>query len=716
MTDSPANLFENPLLVADDLPSFDRIRPEHVVPAVRHVLADAERQLTGLEKRLANLDHPSWNDVVPPLETLDRPFDYCWKPVTHLFGVLNSPELRTAYETVLPEVVRFGLRAAQSRPIYEAFKRLKALSWGQLTTTQQRIVNQKLLAAELAGIGLDQKKRERFNAIADELSQLSTQFSNHVLDATKAFELILSEPAEVEGLPPSLLQLAAQSYNQSRGTGDAPVMATQANRPHAEESATPQRGPWRITLDNPIVTPFLQHSRRRDLRERVYRAFITRASVGDWDNSAAIAKILRLRREKVELLGYRTFAEVSLAEKMAPSVTAVEEMLEALRVASWSPAERDLDDLRQLADPLPRCGGAGELRHWDIAFWAERLRESRYDFTDEQLRPYFPLARVLDGLFQLLTKLFGITIHSADGDAPVWHRDVRSFRVFGENGKPLAAFYLDPYSRPENKRGGAWMDTCLSRRRVDGHIELPVAHLVCNSTPPVGDTPSLMTFREVETLFHEFGHGLQHMLTTVDEVDAAGINGVEWDAVELPSQFLENWCYHRPTMRQISGHFQTGEPLPDELFEKLKAARNYRAGSLMLRQLTLGLTDMFLHHQFDPDSTESAFDVQRRMAEKTSVLPPLPEDRTLCSFQHIFSGGYAAGYYSYKWAEVLSADAFAAFEEAGLDDESAVIATGRRFRDTVLALGGSRHPLDVFRSFRGRDLDPNALLRQSGLL
>ena len=392
---------------------------------------------------------------------------------------------------------------------------------------------------------------------------------------------------------------------------------------------------------------------------------------------------------------------------------AVEEMYEKLRAASRLMAEKELDELKQLASA---GGQAEEFKHWDAAFWAERLREQRYDYTDEELRPYFSLPRVLDGLFTLLTKLFGITIRAADGEAPIWHPDVRFFRVFdASDNKPLAAFYLDPYSRPENKRGGAWMDTCLPRRRFQGQVELPVAHLVCNSTPPVGDMPSLMTFREVETLFHEFGHGLQHMLTTVDEADAAGINGVEWDAVELPSQFMENWCYHRPTINGLSAHCQTGEPLPDELFNKLVAARNFRAASQMLRQLLFGMTDIYLHHQFDPSSSETPFDLQRRMAEKTSVMPPLPEDRMLCAFSHIFSGGYSAGYYSYKWAEVLSADAFGAFEDAGLDNEVAVQTTGRRFRDTVLSLGGSRHPLEVFRSFRGRDPDPLALLKQCGL-
>ena len=715
MPELPDELKDNPLLVAEGLPRFDRIKPEHIVPAVQQMLAQSEQRLAEIETILSGLDRPNWDDIFTSLEELDRPFDFAWKPVGHLFGVLNSPELRTAYETILPEVVRFGLRASQSRPIYEAVKRLKDQAGESLSPTRQRIVEQKLLSAKLSGIALEGEQRERFNAIAEELSQLSTDFSNHVLDATKAFELILTKPEEVAGLPPSLLQLAAQSYRQkSEECGVGSAEQSNSETPHSSLPTPHSAGPWRITLDGPIVTPFLQHSRRRDLRETVYRAFISRASAGEWDNSECISKILKLRREKAELLGFCSFAEVSLAEKMAPGVSAVEEMFEKLRVASRVPAEKELEELTTLA---AAGGQTEEFKHWDAAFWAERLREQRFDYTDEQLRPYFPLPRVLDGLFSLLTKLLGITIRAADGEAPVWHPDVRFFRVFdAEGNKPLAAFYLDPYSRPENKRGGAWMDTCLPRRRFRGEVELPVAHLVCNSTPPVGDEPSLMTFREVETLFHEFGHGLQHMLTTVDEADAAGINGVEWDAVELPSQFMENWCYHRPTIRGLSGHYQTGEPLPDELFDKLTAARNFRAASMMLRQLHFGMTDIALHHQFDPSSSESAFDVQRRMAEKTAVLPPLPEDRMLCAFSHIFSGGYAAGYYSYKWAEVLSADAFGAFEEAGLDNEEAVKATGRRFRDTVLSLGGSRHPLEVFRAFRGRDPDPLALLRQCGLV
>jgi oligopeptidase A len=697
---------ENPLLQTEGYPQYDRIEPDHVVVAVRHMLEQAETRLAEIEQAAVG----SWSGVIEPLETIECLFEQTWQPVNHLLGVRNSQELREAHETVLNEVVQFGLRVSQSKPIYQSFRSMKdGEEWAKLDAAQKRIINQRLLQAELAGIDLEGEQRQRFNEIASELSQLSTDFSNNVLDATKAFSLVLTDEAEIEGLPESLLQLAAQSYNEWRESQSSIDSKSEA----AVLSATAENGPWRITLDPPCLQPFLQHSRRRDLREKLYRAFVTRASEGDYDNTDAIRRILSLRKEKSALLGLETYAQVSLAQKMAPDADAVQRMFEQLRSAAWEPAHADMEALQELADV---ADSATELKHWDVAFWAERLRESRFDYTDEELRPYFPLARVLEGLFGLVNRLFGIVVEPADGQAAVWNSGVRLFKIFDESGAEIASFFLDPYSRPEEKRGGAWMDECLTRRIRPTGPQLPVAHLVCNSTPPVGDKPSLMTFREVTTLFHEFGHGLQHMLTTVDYADASGINGIEWDAVELASQFLENWIYHKPTIMTVSGHFETGGPLPDELFEKLLAARTFRAGSDMLRQLLFGMTDMALHSTYDPSGDESAFDVQKRITEKTSVLPMLPEDRFLCGFQHIFAGGYAAGYYSYKWAEVLSADAFAAFEEADFADDEAIATTGRRFRDTVLALGGSQHPMDVFRAFRGREPSVDALLRHNGLM
>ena len=686
----------NPLLETAGLPPFDRITAEHVVPAVREVLGECETRMSEMEQAI----EPRWERVIAPLEEIGRRLEHSWGPVTHLFGVKNSDELRAAYEEVLPEVVAFGLRVRQSEPVYKALKGIReGAEWDELDEAQQRIVERKLLSAELSGIGLKGEARTRFNEIEKELSKLGSDFSNHVLDATKAYSLIITDSGDAEGLPMSLRRLTSQSYNEHKGEGDP--------------ESTPENGPWRVSLDQPILVPFLKHCRNRKLREDVYRAHLTRASSGELDNAPLCRRILELRREEAGLLGYETYAEMSLAEKMAPNVDAVLSMLEQLRSSSWDPANEDLQEVHELA---LASGESEPPAHWDIAYWAERLRERKFQFSDEELRPYFPHERVLIGLFSLAERLFGIEVVDADEEAPRWHPDVRYFKVLDESGEQIAAFYYDPYSRPENKRGGAWMGDCLSRCRVNGELQLPVAYLVCNGTPPAGGKPALMTFREVETLFHEFGHGLQHMLTRVDYADASGISGVEWDAVELPSQFMENWCYHKPTVTGMTAHIETGEPLPDELFEKICAARTFRAGSDMLRQLTFGMTDLELHSRFDPTGEETIFDVQRRIMEKTAVLPMLPEDRFLCSFQHIFSGGYAAGYYSYKWAEVLSADAFGAFVEAGLDNEAAVQEVGRRFRDTVLASGGGRHPMDVFRDFRGREPDPEALLKQYDLL
>lgn len=693
-----ASTTENPLLIGKGLPPFDAIQPSHVVPAMTQLLTELEQELTHLEATV----QPTWSSVVEATERLSDRLSWSWGIVNHLMGVKNSPELRQAHEAVQPQVVQFYNRLSQSRPLYDALKALRhSAEWETLEPAQRRIVEAGIRNAELSGVGLDGDVKERFNQIQTRLAELSSKFSNNVLDATKAFELVLTQPDEVVGLPPSLLSLAAQS-------------AIAAGYPHA----TAETGPWRITLDYPSYVPFLQHSQRRDLRETLYRAFVSRAASGDFDNRPLIDEILTLRQEEAAILGFSSYAELSLASKMAPNVAAVEDLLDELREASYKAAVQDLQDLKAFAAEQ-QAPEAADLQHWDIAFWSERRREALFDFKAEELRPYFPLPQVLNGLFGLVNRLFGVTVTPADGLAPVWHPDVRYFQIADEQGATIAYFYLDPYSRPAEKRGGAWMDTCIGRARLieDGSLttRLPVAYLICNQTPPVGDQPSLMTFAEVETLFHEFGHGLQHMLTQVDYASAAGINNVEWDAVELPSQFMENWCYDRPTLFGMARHYETGEPLPEHYYQKLLAARNYMSGSAMLRQLHFSYVDIELHHRYRPGGTETPSDVRRRIAQTTTVMPPLPEDEFLCAFGHIFAGGYAAGYYSYKWAEVLSADAFAAFEDAGLDNEAAIAATGRRYRNTVLALGGSQHPMEVFKAFRGREPNTQALIRHSGL-
>jgi oligopeptidase A len=691
---SATTITDNPLLIGKGLPPFEQIKPEHVVPAMTQLLGELETELATLEANVS----PTWSGLVEPLERITERLRWSWGIVGHLMGVKNSPELREAYETVQPKVVEFYNKLNQSKPLYEAFKALRQSDrWDSLDTAQQRIVEAAIRDAELSGVGLEGEKRSRFNEIQLELAELSTKFSNHVLDATKAFSLTLTEQDEVDGLPPSLKSLAAQ-----------------AARAAGEENATPEAGPWRITLDFPSFGPFMQHSTRRDLREKLYKAFISRASSGDLDNSPLIERILQLRQEQAKLLGFNSYAELSLASKMAPSIEAVENLLEELRSASYDAAMQEFEELKAFAAAK---GADSELKHWDISYWAERQREEKFNFTAEELRPYFPLPQVLDGLFGLVERVFGVTVTAADGQAPVWHPDVRYFQIADETGA-IAYFYLDPYSRPAEKRGGAWMDDCIGRAKMTEagttSTRKPVAYLVCNQTPPVDDKPSLMTFNEVETLFHEFGHGLQHMLTKVDYAGAAGINNVEWDAVELPSQFMENWCYHRDTLLGMAKHYETGETLPEHYYQKLVAARNYMSGSAMLRQLHFSLVDLELHHRYQPSGSETANDIRNRIAKNTTVLPPLPEDAFLCSFGHIFAGGYAAGYYSYKWAEVLSADAFAAFEESGLEPEQ-IAATGKRFRDTVLALGGSKHPMEVFQSFRGREPSTEPLLRHSGL-
>lgn len=694
-----ATIYQNPLLQGKGLPPFTEIKPEDVEPAFNQLIAEVEQELSKLEASV----QPTWSDLVEPLENLTERLFWSWRIVNHLMGVKNSPELRTAHEKVQPQVVQFVTKLGQSKPLYHAFKALRASdSWENLESAQQRIIEAAIRDAELSGVGLTGEKRERFNAIQMELAELSTRFSNHVLDATKAFSLTLTKPEEINGLPESLLSLAAQ-----------------AARVAGHENATPEQGPWLITLDSPSYVPFMQHSTRRDLREKIYKAYITRASAGELDNNPLIERILELRQELSQLVGFNNYAELSLASKMAQDVPAVEKLLEELRQASYDAAVKDLAALKAFAQ-AKGAPEADNLQHWDISFWAERQREEKFAFTAEELRPYFPLPQVLDGLFGLVKRLFGVTVTPADGQAPIWHEDVHYFQIADEDGRPIAYFYLDPYSRPAEKRGGAWMDTCINRGKVRENgkttLRLPVAYLICNQTPPVDGKPSLMTFYEVETLFHEFGHGLHHLLTKVDYAGASGINNVEWDAVELPSQFMENWCFDRATLFGMAKHYETGEPLPEHYYQKLLAARNYMSGSAMLRQIHFSSLDIELHYRYRPGGKETPTDVRHRLAKTTTVLPPLPEDAFLCAFGHIFEGEYAAGYYSYKWAEVLSADAFAAFEEAGLDDEAAIQDTGRLYRDTILALGGSKHPMEVFKVFRGREPNTAALLRHNGLL
>ncbi|RZC90636.1 hypothetical protein C5167_028470 [Papaver somniferum] len=639
----------NPLLEDFVFPPFDVIEPKHVRPGIKALLKQLENDLVVLEKSV----EPTWSKLVDPLEKILDRLQLVWGIIHHL----NNPEK-----------VKFLLRLGQSKPIYNAFKAIQELSeWQTLSGSRKRIVQWKIKEAVLNGVSLEDDKREQFNEVQLELEKFGKKFGENVMDATKKFEKLITDRKDMDGLPASALALAAQ-IAVSKGL----------------EKATAEDGPWMITLDPSCIKSVATHSRNRSLREEVHRA--------------------RLRLEKAKLLGYNNYAEVSMAMKMA-TIDKAKQLLEKVRTAAWNAAG---------------AVEANDLSEWDISFWSERLRESKYDINEEELRPYFSLPKVMDGLFGLAKRLFDIDIEAADGLAPVWNDDVRFYRVKDSSGNPVAYFYFDPYFRPSEKRGGACMGDAVARSRAfapDGtSARLPVAYVVCNQSPPVGDKPSIPTFREVETVFHEFGHAFQHMLTKEDESLVSGMRGIKWDAVELPSQFMENWCYQRDTLFSLAKHYETGGTLPEEIYFKLLAARTFRAGSLDLRQILYASTDLELHANYIPGGSESIFDVWRRVIEKTQVIAPLPEDRFLCAFNHIFAGGfedYAAGYYSYMWAEVLSADAFSAFEDVGLDNETAVKEIGHKFRDTVLALGGGKPPLEVFVQFRGREPSPEALLRRT---
>jgi oligopeptidase A len=684
----------NPILDWEIFPDFPAITPDHVVPAMRMAVERSTAELETLEAARPT----SWHGLLAPLERIADRVSRAWGLATHLHNVRNSPAMRAAYAQAQPLVVEFSNRLGQSRPVYEALTALQeSPGFASLSQALQRTVTLLARDAALQGVGLDADARERFNAISQELAELATRFTNNVLDATQAYALVLTSPDDVAGLPADSLSLAAA---KARGRG--------------HDDATAEAGPWAVTLDLPSFLSFMQHAARRDLREAVYRAYITRASTGESDNLPLIRRILALRREQAGLLGFGTFADMSLARKMAPDTAGIEALLHTIRDAATDPG---LTDLIELGDLARKNGQPGEIQPWDVMYWAERLKEERFGLRDELVRPYFPLPATLQGLFDLVRDLFDVRIEAAAG-VPVWHPDVTYYRVLDADGRETAGLYLDPYARPEEKRGGAWMDELCGRSSVCApagrDVRLPVAYVNCNQRPGLDGAPSLMSFQEVTTLFHEFGHALQHMLTSVSHGFVAGISNVEWDAVELASQFMENWCYHRATLANLARHHQSGEPMPAGMLDRLLGARTFRAGSNALRQVSFALTDLALHTA-DPEGLDPLAAAQA-IAQDTLPLPPLPEDRFLCSFSHIFAGGYAAGYYSYKWAEVLSADAFGAFEEAGLDDDGARRALGRRFRDTVLGLGGSRHPMDVFRLFRGREPDPQALLRQEGLL
>jgi len=681
----------NPLINYKGIPVFSEIKPEHVVPAVEAMIKDVQNKYQAFKQDITI----SWDGVIEQLEIIEQPFTLVWGPINHLMSVKNSDELRQAYESVIEKVVNCGLELSQSKEIYDALIALQATTG--LDSIQQRAIELRVKGMVLSGIALQGDEKKRFNEIEGKLSKLTNIYNNNVLDAIKAFELIVTDKKETEGYPESLLTLTSQSYNTAKKC----------------EESTPENGPWRITLDYPSFGPFMQHSRIQAHRKQVFLASATKASSGDFDNTVHLLDLLKLRQEKAELLGFKNYAELSLDVKMAKTVEAVSAMHNELFEACKQASKEEFIQLQQFANDH---GFEGVLNHWDISFWTERQREKLFSYTDADVRPYFPLPKVVEGLFGICHKLFGVEFKRADGEAPVWHEDVEFYKVYNESGEHISSFYFDLYTRPAEKSGGAWMNTLWNRGIIAGEKQIPIVYLVCNGAPPAGGKPSLMGFGEVTTLFHEFGHGLQAMMTTVDIASLSGIGGVDWDAVELASQFMENWCYDKPTLLGMTSHVETGETLPEALFDKIYAAKNYMSATQMMRQLSLGMIDMALYSEFDPNGEKSPIEVQKEIQDKCSTgLPPFEASRTINSFTHIFTGGYAAGYYGYKWAEVLSADCFGAFEEAGLSNDEAVAKLGRAYRDTVLAMGGSKPPMEVFKEFRGREPSTEALLRHQGL-
>jgi oligopeptidase A len=678
----------NPLLDFSGLPRFAEIRPEHVAPAIEQLIAEARAAMRRAEEAA-----PTWDAFVRPLEDATERLSRAWGQVEHLHAVMDTPPLREAYNASLPKTTQFWTELGQNPKLFEKYKTLKASpGFAALSPARRKLVDNALRDFRLGGAELPAEVKPRYAAIQEELASLAAKFSENVLDATNGYALLVEDEKRLAGIPGDALQAAREAAEKDGRKG------------------------WKFTLHFPSYWPVMQYAEDRALREEMYRASATRASEfgkPEWDNAPLIAQTLRLREEDAKLLGYSSFAEVSLVPKMAQTPAQVLEFLRDLARKARPFAEKDLAELKAFA---ARELGLATLESWDVGFASEKLRIQRYAFSDQEVKQYFPETQVVPGMFRLVESLYGVKI--AASQAPVWHEDVRFFDIRSAGGKNagelIGQFYLDLYAR-DTKRGGAWMDGARSRRRLAAGVQTPVTYLNCNFPRPVGGKPALFTHDDAITLFHEFGHGLHHMLTRVDELGVAGINGVEWDAVELPSQFMENFCWEWEVLAHMTRHVDTGAALPRELFDKMLAAKNFQAGLGMLRQLEFSIFDMRLHSEFDPQTggVQALLDEVRR---EIAVLTPPRWNRFPNSFSHIFAGGYAAGYYSYKWAEVLSADAYSAFEEMRGSQGVIDARTGARFRDEILAVGGERPAAESFRAFRGRDPSIDALLRHSGMI
>ncbi len=675
----------NPLLEDHSLPPFSRIRAEHVLPAIRQLL---DENRTAIASLLAADRVHDWDSLVRPLEDFDDRLNKAWSPVSHMNAVVNSDALREAYNACLPLLSEYATEIGQNRQLFEAYLQLtQSAEFGRLSSAQKKIIENALRDFRLSGVALEEAEKARFKEIAQDLSTSCSQFSDNLLDATQAWDKHIEDESLLSGIPESDRALARQSAQSKGKTG------------------------WLFTLEFPSYIAVMTYADNRDLRREFYVAYSTRASdqgptAPQWDNSELMEKILALRHEEARLLGYQNYAELSLVCKMAQTPGQVVGFLKDLAARARPVAEDDLHELRRFAR---EHHGLEPLEAWDMSYYSEKLRQHKYALSQEELRPYFPVARVLTGLFAVVERLYGLDIRERSG-VDTWHPDVKFFEIHDRSGELRGAFYIDLYARP-NKRGGAWMDECIARRRLPDQVQKPVAYLTCNFTPPVGDDPALLRHDEVLTLFHEFGHGLHHLLTRVDYLGVSGIHGVEWDAVELPSQFMENFCWEHEALALISGHYRTGETLPDELFAKMIAAKNFQAGMQIERQLEFSLFDFLIHLEYDPSKGGRIYEILDRVRKEVAVFIPPAFNRFAHSFSHIFSGGYAAGYYSYKWAEVLSSDAFSRFQENGVFDPE----TGHSFLVNILEKGGSQPAMELFVAFRGREPKIDALLRHNGI-
>ncbi|MEW8328247.1 MAG: oligopeptidase A [Candidatus Thiodiazotropha sp.] len=672
----------NPLYDMQGLPPFSAITPDMVEPAMDRLLA-ANRKT--IQQLLTSQTSFTWESLIEPLEVAEDRLSRTWSPVSHMNAVVNNDELRAAYNAVLPKLSEYATEIGQNSQLCAAYKAVAEQPG--LDQAQRQSLDNALLDFHLSGVDLEETKKQRFKEISQELSQLTTKFEENLLDATNGWCKLVTDKSALQGLPESALALARQTAAQRDQEG------------------------WLLTLEYPSYLPVMTYADDRDLRREVYEAFATRASdqgphAGKWDNSEAMERILALRHEMAGLLGYANYAERSLAKKMARSSDEVIAFLTDLAKRSRPQAERELAELEAFAAASYELG---DLEAWDIAYYAEKLRQKRHNISQEELKPYFPETRVLPGMFAVVERLYGIRIEEVGG-IDCWHPAVRFFEIRDRDHHLRGQFYLDLYARPK-KRGGAWMDECATRFFTATMDQIPVAYLTCNFSPPVDGRPSLFTHDEVLTLFHEFGHGLHHLLTTVDYPAVAGINGVAWDAVELPSQFMENWCWEKEALDLISGHVDTGEPIPDELYQRIHAAKNFQSAMQMVRQLEFALFDFRIHREYDPRQGGRIYQTLEEVRRQVAVVRPPAWNRFAHGFSHIFAGGYAAGYYSYKWAEVLSADAFSLFEQQGIFDTD----TGQAFLNEVLQQGGSKDAMELFVGFRGREPEIEPLLRHSGI-